>query len=153
MRGDIHSLPQYMQGKWLKHSSWLKGNVFLRDYITPSDIDAAFDNKGLIIFCEFSSSKSKWPDIDRGQRMLYESAISGSLHVAALCRHCVPGDQQIDTRNDIKSAQIMLDHNGKIIRTPIFTSVNFWPAFVLGWYRDPMATRERLIEAWAKVAA
>lgn len=146
-RGSIFVEDAYAQGKMLDHSGW---DGALTRAITPSDIDMAFDASGKIIFVELSSSCVEWRQIDTGQRLLYERAITGTLHCACLCKHAVPISQQINSRNDVMSFQIMIWNQGPIY-SPI-VSGNKWAGFVERWVNTdngPHVIRHHLIRAAA----
>lgn len=135
-RGSIYAEAAYAQGKMLDHSSW---NSILPRLITPSDIDMAIDNRGEILFIEVSSSTPNWYEIPKGQRRLYESLLRNSTgnQAAALVRHSVPKDRQINTRTDIDEFSIMANVSPRTPKTSdIFHGNERWQEFVTKWIED-----------------
>lgn len=146
-RGAINVEKAYALGKMLDHSSWQKGSEVLPRGITPGDIDASFDNKGKILFCEFSSSQTQWCDLDIGQLRLYKACVMDSPHCAVLCKHNVTlaDNRPIDTRFDVQSFQVML-WDYEFIFTRIWPNDNQdWQRCVMSWFEDPLATRRRFM--------
>lgn len=141
LRGAIHTEAAYAQGKMLDNSSWN-----LPRKITPSDFDCVFDNGGRLVLAEFSSSCSEWGELKYGQRLAYESAIKGTHNLAALCKHGVPPDRQINTRNDVDSFQVMFCVAGDLVLSPLFDG-NRWGRFIESWFSSPYRVVAGLIEA------
>lgn len=134
-RGAIHSKEAYARAKMLDHSGWNKGEDRLPRNITPSDIDAAIDNSGRILFIEISSSTASWLDLQYGQRILYENLLrsANGKHVAALAKHGVIEEgHPIRTWCDIDVFSLMFYANGKISFSDSFNS-DRWPGFVKRW--------------------
>ena len=131
-RGWIFDEDAYAQGKMLNHASW---NGILPRRITPSDVDMVFDNAGRIIFIELERSCSRWQEVTRGQRLLYENLIKSGAHCACLCKHSVPVPMQIDTRYDIESFEIMVWDYG-LVYSKIQPGV-YWKKFVCDWFSAP----------------
>lgn len=101
-KGSIIAERAYAQGKMIDHSSWnfTNGRTF-------SDIDAAFDNNGSLLYVEFARSEVPltWSDISTGQRWLYKSALANKPgSIAVLACHNVPSDQQINSKSDVTHA-------------------------------------------------
>lgn len=144
LRGAIHNEEAYIRGKMLDHSSWQKGEKIVR-LITPSDIDACWDNNGKTILAEFSSTETEWSKLERGQRWLYESCIKNTPHVAVLCKHCVGlhEERQINSKTDVTHFQVML-HDHEFLRTRVLDGKH-WPKFVDQWMQDSMKLRRRLL--------
>jgi hypothetical protein len=154
-RGSILQTEAYALGKMLDHSSWQYGHGLPR-LVTPSDIDAVFDNKGHVLFMELSSSCREWSQLKTGQRLLYQNMIAGTHHAAALCKHGVSPDQErpINSRHDIGSFQLMLHYRQTgFVVTPFFDQPEAWERFVFAWFGVPGAIRESLIAKYAKAAA
>lgn len=140
-RGEVFAEEAYALGKMLDHSSWQQGEKIVR-LITPSDIDAVWDNIGMVIFAEFSSHASEWAQIKKGQRWMYESALKNGAHCAVLCRHNVhPEDgKKINSKLDVVSFQPMFwDHSPVIGDLQIGN--DRWQAFVRLWFKDPIRLR------------
>jgi hypothetical protein len=144
--GDIFSAEAYAQGKMLDHSGWYGK---LPRGSRPSDIDFAsatveFDNNGAILLAELSRMSSRWNEISRGQKWLYESSIKFSPHCAVLCHHSAPLDRKIDTYNDVIDFQPMVwDYD--FIVGPVFVGNDKWHLFVERWYRNSLRLRRYLI--------
>lgn len=130
-RGAVYAEQAYAQGKMLDHSAWQ-----LPRKITPSDFDCVFDNAGRIVFAEFSSSKEDWRQIDFGQRKAYISAIQRAPHVAALCKHSVPGNMLINSRDDVERFQIMFGKGEGVFTTEV-CSGDRWPRLIEAWFASP----------------
>ena len=138
-RGKIYCEQAYAQGKMLDNSSWE-----LPRMITPSDIDLVFDDgqMGRIIFVELSSSETHWNLLSVGQRRLYSRLVAkghGKVF-AALCKHSVPQDQQINTRNDIDTFQVM--YFGSLLgyaTSPLYQGT-LWANFVTKFYEGVIFT-------------
>ena len=145
--GAIHSLEAYAQGKMLDHSGWYG---ILPRGITPSDIDAVFDNGGDILFCELSSQHATWGDLSRGQLLTYFNTIGPvSRHFAVLLKHSVSG-RQIDTLNDIDSFHIMIRKDRDILFWPDqenSASGERWNRFAKFWFKSAPAARRHVIES------
>jgi hypothetical protein len=141
-KGAILCEQAYAQGKMLDHSEW----VSLPRGITPSDVDFAFDNKGRMILCELSSKHSSWADVPYGQRLLYQNLVTGSPHVAALCRHNVPRERAINTRVDVSAFQLMFSFGGEL-----FVSIEMpgdaWARFVTKWFESPSGVLRSVLSA------
>jgi hypothetical protein len=104
MRGQIYCPEAYARGKMLNHGDWAS---ILPRSITPSDIDAVFDNNGKLLFVEFSSRFSEWDRIPAGQRRLYQSLCRLGAR-AVLCKHRIPPlGVEINTLHDVEAFQIM----------------------------------------------
>jgi hypothetical protein len=149
-RGSILHSEAYALGKMLDHSSWHYGFGLPR-LITPSDIDAAFDNDGHVLFTEFSSVSREWKQLKAGQRRLYENIIRGTHHAAALCKHGVsPNDERpINTRDDIGCFQVMLhDPDIGFVIPPPFDQPGAWERFIFKWFAQKGVVRENLIAAY-----
>lgn len=114
----------------LDNSAW-----YLPRGITPSDIDWCIDNTGEILVGEFSSSCELWEQVSSGQRKLYRAMVINGA-VAALCRHEVPTDRQINTRDDVKSFQVMFGRDGTVGCSILYDGRR-WVRFVEEWFRDP----------------
>ena len=144
-RGAIRNEAAYALGKMLDHKDWQRGEKRLPRCITPSDADMVFDNYGSGIWCEVSRTRRTWASLERGQRLLYESAILKTNHCAALCKHSVPPDaeREINTRADIESFQIMLWslHHQTLFLTEVFEGNQRWQDFVFSWYEKPEKMR------------
>lgn len=146
-RGKIFSERAYALGKMLDHSSWQKGAKVLPRNITPSDVDVPnitmFDNRGLIIFCEFSRAFTDWNDIKFGQRLVYEGLIRHSSHCAVVGKHNVdPADERaIDSRLDIVSFQAMV-WDFQIIRSKIIAGNQLWQDFIFHWFESSWGARK-----------
>jgi hypothetical protein len=129
--GHIFAPEAYAQGKMLDSSSW---HGKLPRGITPSDIDLVFDNNGKCLFCELSRHCTEWPQIECGQRWLYESLVKRG-HVAVLLKHSAPLDRPIDTLKDIESFSVMhLDMTGRISFSAIYSG-SHWVRFVDKFYK------------------
>lgn len=154
MRGSILQSEAYALGKMLDHSSWGRGEWVLPRGITPSDIDAVFDNNGSILFVELSSEATDWSALSKGQRMAYESAIRGTSHCAVLCKHgmTVHHEVPIDTRYAISGFQPMVHDGGKFIVAPFVRGNEHWETFVRRWFDDAPATRESIIQKFREAA-
>jgi hypothetical protein len=137
--GVIYCEPAYAQGKMLDHSGW---SGKLPRGVTPSDIDAVWDNNGDFIFAELSSSKTTWNDLSRGQVLAYSNLIHSTIDVAVLFKHSVPTDKQIDTYKDCDSFQVMWDDSG-ICLSKVFEGER-WPRFVKSWFANPLNVRDHL---------
>lgn len=133
-QGAIYAEEAYAQGKMLDNSSWY--GVLPRG-ITPSDIDAVFDNSGAFVLSEWSSSKTVWAGLETGQRLAYENLIKKTSNVAAVCKHSVPIDRQIDTRHDCDWFQVMWWDGSKLCFSIVFEGSR-WSAFVESWFKEPM---------------
>lgn len=131
IRGAVYAEDAYAQGKMLDNSSWS-----LPRSITPSDFDCIFDNGGCLVLAEFSSSCRLWAELSRGQRLAYMSAISGTSHLAALCKHSVPKTRQINTRNDVDSFQAMFAVAGDFFAIQPIAGKH-WPALIDRWFCSP----------------
>lgn len=150
-RGAIFSERAYALGKMLDHSAWLRDDPKLPRLITPSDLDIAFDNAGSIIFVELSSSLSEWRLLQRGQRMLYQSAIENTAHLAALCVHDVDVAEQrpICSRNDITRFQLMLWDYG-FVYSKQFRGNKAWQETVRKWFENPLLVRRKLLALYGQ---
>jgi hypothetical protein len=142
----VRSEEAYALGKMLDNSSWQHpraGDVRLARNITPSDIDLCLDNNGMILACELSRSASKWQQLLPGQRILYQSLVYRSAHIAVLCHHSVAPEEgrKIDTRYDIDSFQIMMADDWKITIIPVINGNFYWRKFVEMWFTDPYKLR------------
>lgn len=136
--GAIYCEEAYAQGKMLESSQW---DERLPRGITPSDADLIFDNRGYLLFCEFSSEHTEWSQVKLGQKLLYESIVAHERATAALCKHSVGRDKKIDTYGDVDSFQVMFCDKcelrvGKVIEG------HRWPKFVIEWFKNANATRE-----------
>jgi hypothetical protein len=143
--GSIILQEAYALGKMMDSSSW---NGLLRSGITPSDIDLpgvqmVFDNRGMIIFCDFSSSFTKWQTALTGQRLLYEGLINYKPHCAVLCRHNVKPElgRPINTLHDVEHFQVMIWDFEPVI-TKIFDGAELWKRFVIKWVNEPSGPLE-----------
>lgn len=140
--GHIVLEDAYALSKMLNGAGW---NGILRDRITPSDIDlppvdVVFDNRGAIIFCDFSISCDNWGDLGRslkGQRLLYEGLIKSGPHCAVLCKHSVTPEigRQIDTLRDVDRFQVMF-WDSEAVLSPIYDGA-YWQSFVTAWVNEP----------------
>ena len=109
-RGAVYAEQAYAQGKMLDHSEW---DGVLPRQITPSDVDMVLDNWGRIVFVEFSRECGSWLELSIGQRKFYQAAVGkAGRHIAALCQHSTPVDQQVKTRTGVVSVEFMFWHNG-----------------------------------------
>lgn len=144
-RGAVYKEDAYAQGKMLDHSSWSHGPFPLPRGITPSDIDMVCDNAGRILLVEISSSKRDWRELDRGQRLAYINAISGTRHIAVLCSHNVPKTRMINTRLDIETFQAIFFVGDNLLCSDLHADNQDWQQFVLDFYADPDAVRRYLI--------
>jgi hypothetical protein len=157
--GDIYCEEAYALGKMLNHSAWQKGEQKLPRGITGSDIDAGyehslgafgsvplFDNRGMILFLEFSRHEEKWENIKKGQRWVYEALIRQGPHCAILCRHNVAPEsgRKICTRHDVVSFQAMLNDHGVVI-SALNESNADWQKFVFEWFKNPLRVRRWLL--------
>lgn len=146
IHGSILLEESYAQGKMLDSSSWF--GLLPRD-ITPSDIDHIFDNNGRMIFVEFSKDWKKqcWKEVPAGQRRIYQSLImqGQGKHIAALCFHSVPRQQQINTRTDIKHFQLMYFDPAypNIRHSQLLPGVD-WEPFVKQWFANPFVIRNEI---------
>lgn len=145
-RGRIRNSEAYARGKMLDHSGWQKGDNKLPRNITPSDIDMVFDNSGDVLFCEVSSSRVEWKDLDIGQRKTYQNSIRGTDNFAVLCTHAVPLDagRQINSRQDIQQFQVMVfdpKHRNPFVTTEVFVGNDRWQKFVSVWFNNPSEIR------------
>ena len=137
--GAIYNEAAYAQGKMLDHSGW-RGN--LPRSITPSDLDAFWDNNGDFIFAELSSSQTLWSELSKGQVMAYSNLIQHTIDVAVLFKHSVPINRQIDTREDCESFHVMWDDSG-ICLSKVFSG-DRWVRFVESWFANPLNVRDHL---------
>ena len=144
-RGAIRSEEAYALGKMLDHSDWQRGEKIAR-LITPSDVDACFDNNGNVIFCEFSSQHDDWSRISLGQRLLYQNCINGTDHLAVLCRHSVKASdgRRINSRTDIQSFQVML-HDRILLYSPVIDGNDKWQKLIQWWFEDAVMARRVFI--------
>ena len=131
--GKIVCEEAYAQGKMLNHESWL-----LPRGITPSDIDAVFDDglHGRTLFVELTKSTSTWSAVSAGQRRLYWAIVArghGNA-IASLCLHAVPSHLEIDTRNDIVKFQVMYFASLFGCATSPVYEGKLWPRFVDDFY-------------------
>lgn len=139
-RGNILVEQAYAQGKMLEHGGW---NGLLPRHITPSDADFIFDNRGNVIFCELSSSCSRWRELSIGQLLLYKSLCyepTQHHHLSILLSHSVPSSRKIDTRRDIETFQIMLQVGStvKIVKEVYKRDDGFnFDAVVDLWFSNP----------------
>lgn len=154
-RGAIRSIEAYAQGKMLDHSAWRE---ILPRNITPSDIDACFDNSGDILYCELTRHATTWlgddgkvhPKIGYGQFMLYFNAIGPiSKDLAVLLHHDVPATRAIDTRADIDAFQVMVRKGDEVVFSPVW---HRWEKFVVSWYDNPSKVRRICVDEAAKAA-
>lgn len=131
--GAIFAEEAYALGKMLDHSAW-QTDVRISRGITPSDVDMAVDNNGMILFCEISSQYEEWKKLREGQRRFYENCVKGGLHCAALCRHAVKlmDQRKIDTCNDIISFQLMFWDHG-VVYSHVIAGNSYWQKFMLHW--------------------
>jgi hypothetical protein len=151
-RGKIYSLEAYAQSKMLDHSAWQTIEPRLPRRITASDMDALFihptsfnlDNNGSIIYGELTRGEPNWQVVRKGQRKLYEAAITSGLHCAALCQHGVDKERQICTRTDIIAFQIMLYDFEPIFCRPFIGNKN-WQRFILRWFTNARELRRWLL--------
>ena len=106
-----------------------------------------FDNRGAVLFCEVSSRNYEWDALDKGQRWGYRSVIEDTQHVAALCKHSVPPDRQINTRTDIESFQLQIfdEEKGAIVKSPLWRGNDKWQRFVSAWYEDHNGLRTDIL--------
>lgn len=143
-RGAIRSTEAYALGKMLDHSGWQRGDKLVR-LITPSDIDACWDNKGHVLFAEFSSQHSQWDQIAGGQRWLYESCVKSGPHCAVLCKHSVSAaaGRPINSRDDIESFHPMIYDHGLVFGKVVETN-EWWQRFVGMWFDDPLQVRRKI---------
>ncbi len=130
--GAVYCEQAYAQGKRLDHS---QGYGKLPRRIRPSDVDFGFDNSGQLLLCELSSSKRRWDELDFGQRIFYESFVKRGKVMAALCRHDVPPDRQIDTYADVQEFQVMFLNNSKLEISDVLEGSR-WGKFVVAWFKD-----------------
>lgn len=131
--GSIIREEAYCLGKVLESSEW---NGLLRDHITPSDIDLIFDNRGAILYADFSINCDQWEQIRqtlRGQYLAYEAAIKHGPHCAVICKHSVKPDllRKIRTLSDVERFQVMVWDFGPIF-SPVYDGT-YWQHFVLHW--------------------
>ena len=129
-KGQIRVAEAYARGKMLDNSSW---HGLLPRGITPSDVDAiwtteskeeanpmVFDNNGKMLFVEFSTKTSKWMELPKGQRVLYENICNNSTNQRAVVAKIEPKpDKAIDTLHDVKSFQIMSYVDGERRLSPV----------------------------------
>src|SRR6266540_2144726 len=128
--GDVYCAEAYALGKMLDHSAWQQGDRRLPRGITASDIDAGFngrvgpfdgvtalDNLQRTIFIELSRHCGKWVEIQRGQRWVYKTLVTGGPHCAVICRHNVDPEtgRKICTRHDVVSFQPMFYDHGIVV--------------------------------------
>lgn len=135
--GSIIREEAYCLGKVLESSGW---NGLLRDKITPSDIDLIFDNRGSILFADFSIQCDRWEEVKaklRGQYMAYEAAVAHGPHCAAICKHSVKPDllRKIDTLRDVERFQVMVWDYGPVL-SPVYDGA-YWQHFVTFWVNIP----------------
>jgi hypothetical protein len=144
--GAIYSEAAYAQGKMLDHSGWYG---VLPKRITPSDIDAVWDNSGDILFGELSSQHETWGELSRGQILTYFNTIGPvSRHFAVLLKHSVFG-RQIDTFKDIDSFHLMIRKDRDLLLWPSRDRPcdgSQWVKFVLFWFKNAGAARKWTIE-------
>lgn len=105
-RGQVRHMGAYTQAKLLVSDTW-----DLPAFITPSDIDLVFDNRGHFLACEFARHESSWHELKRGQREVYE-ALAKKGCLTALCKHSVPIPEippmrLINTRDDVETVEFM----------------------------------------------
>ena len=158
-RGAIHAEQAYALGKMLDHSSWQKGDRRLPRNITASDLDMpsvpmVFDNRGRMIFCELSRTRTAWSNLQFGQRFLYENLLNGTPHCAVLCCHEIDAEQgrRIDSRHDITAFQMMVADVGGIATWKTIKGNNHWQDFVFSWMENeqgPLNVRRRILGASA----
>lgn len=134
--GSVILQEAFALGKMHESSGW---RGLLRDGCIPSDIDLYFDNNGMIIFVDLSSSYDRWdsPRTLTGQLRGYLSAIRCGPHCAALCKHSVTPEmnRKIDTLRDIETFQIMI-WDFELVYSPIYDGA-YWQNFVIAWMNDP----------------
>ena len=119
----------FAQGKMLNNIAWRK---HLPRNITPSDIDFAIDNNGIILIVEFSSQTDRWDDLKRGQRLLYENLVwagCGNIKAALAFIRPQPG-VQIDTVRDVISFSLMCRQHGEIVKSQTFSGKHWQEAVV-----------------------
>lgn len=143
--GAIRCEQAYALGKMLDHSSWQRGDKIVR-LSTPSDIDACWDNRGRVIFGEFSSECFEWRQVEKGQIGLYQSVIRDTPHCAVLCRHnvSVRDNRPIDSKEDVRSFQVMVYDYGFLVTDVLPESR--WPRFVTSWFKDPLKVRRYVLK-------
>jgi hypothetical protein len=148
--GSIILPEAFALGKMMQSESW---RGLLRDNIIPSDIDLpevplCFDNRGSIIFVDFSRSFNSWQTILGGQRQLYEALIRTGSHCAVLCKHDVAPEmgRYIDTLRDVDTFQVMFWDFEPVI-SPLYSGA-YWQHFVCKWVnnkRGPFEIRRRIL--------
>lgn len=167
IRGAIYAEQAYAQGKMLDNSCWYHGVQACWDKkarilprkITPSDLDNAFlplfgiisipwtiDNRGRIIFAEFSSRTHNWSSLSLGQHLLYQGLLDGvrGNSCAVLCQHNAPSDKQICTRHDVVGFHVMVWDNGPVYLASIDIGT-MWERFVFDWFDNAIGVRRRII--------
>ena len=138
--GAIMHAQAYAQGKMLDSSNW--AGVLPRQ-ITPSDIDLIFANRGWMLFCELSSKHSSWQDVPAGQRYLYLELAKKPGQVCALCKHCTPQNESIDTMNGVTSFELLFLTKDGLCTLNL--PGEYWCQNVMQWFDDP----QRAIADWA----
>lgn len=134
MKGKILIESAYAQGKMLESSKW---HGVLPRGITPSDVDLVFDNAGRCILCELKRGSGTWAQVSRGQRMLYESLVRGTEHVAVLAGHSVASDTTVCTHSDVEWYQCMHWTGVRHQISKVFSPGESWRSFVRLWFSDP----------------
>jgi hypothetical protein len=148
--GSIILEEAYAAGKMLDNSGW---NGLLRNKITPSDIDhpavpLCFDNRGAIIFCDFSIHCDSWARMLRGQRLLYEGFVRWGPHCAVVCKHSVTAEMRrhIDTLRDVECFQAMF-WDFEPVLSPSYDGA-YWQGFVTTWVNEsngPLRVRRHVL--------
>lgn len=121
----------YAQSKMVDSSKW-----DLPRGITPSDVDLVFDNRGALLFGEFSRWKRSWEELEPGQRWLYESLAYRPGAISALLKHSVPVDTAICSRNDVEEFTLRYYDKDRTLFTRGPFPGELWPQFVHNWYID-----------------
>jgi hypothetical protein len=112
--GKIICEQAYAQGKMLNSASW---NGDLARGITPSDIDFIVESNGACLLAEFTRDATDIDGLSIGQSIMYRRLASRpGQDVVCVCRHCVPWEQQIDTRHDVQEATAYFSSGSKNVR-------------------------------------
>lgn len=135
-RGAVYNDGRYRQG--YDHTPWI--DILPRN-ITPSDIDAVFDNMlhQRSLFCDFSSEVCLWKDKNLGQRLVYQQQVLGSQykHCSILCYHEVPIGTDINSALDVKSFHVMKRSQSRVVFLPDHERCydgELWLSFVQSFY-------------------
>ena len=131
--GEIYHEQAYAQGKMIESANWGR----MTRGITPSDVDLVWDNRGYILFCEFTRREFPHSSMKKGQFLLYQALVKNcpDKHVFALCKHNAPLDRKICSKRDVKQFELMTYKNGHE-EWKTFEG-DMWPVAVELWLTEP----------------